>query len=148
MPLENFTVKELVSPKLYKQKGEKAIYKIDSRLITFLEMFRKYTKKPITINNWSWGGHFEGRGYRDSDNSDYNEFSQHSDGRAIDFDVKDWTPKEVNEWIIKNRWIWWVAPITFLEDDVNWVHIDVRYHKYNSLTLWSPKTKTSSIYKR
>jgi hypothetical protein len=148
MKLKNFKVYELVPQSIYEERGDRAIHLIDSRIITFLEMFREYTKSPITINDWYWGGRFDGRGFRDTDNPDYKKYSQHSNGRGIDFDVKGWTPDQVRQWIVKNKDLWWVRPITFVEDDVNWVHIDCRYSEDNSLILWSIKTRQSKVFKR
>lgn len=146
--MEYFCVEEFVPPEVYKERGNKAITVIDTNILRFIENLREALNKPITANNWKWGGSYSYRGYRTSASKHFRKYSQHSFGRALDFDVKGMSAQEVREWIIKNRELDWVKPITFLENSVSWVHIDTRTSEDNSLILWDVNTKQSQIYKR
>lgn len=119
-----FRTEELVSKSTYKARGEKAIQLLDPRLLETLDQLRTNLGKPITINNWIWGGGFQQRGLRTSDAPEYSKYSQHSYGRAADFDVKGMTPTQVRLHVIQNRHLY--PHISFLECGINWVHIDVR----------------------
>jgi len=146
--MKYFKVQEFVSKKFYADRGDKAIYHIDSRAIKFIEELRGVLGKSITINDWSWGGKFQHRGYRTTDSSDYSPHSQHSDGRALDFDVKGMTANEVREFLIANVNNSIMKDVSFIESDCNWVHIDFRYSEFNDLIVWSMKTHKSNTYRK
>lgn len=134
----HFKVQEFVSPAIYKQRGSKSLELMDSRILETMDALRKNLNKPITINNWIWNGDRTQSGYRDVDfygsASTYaNSLSQHKYGRAVDFLVKGMTAGEVRKHILTN--IDKYPHITFLEIDINWVHIDCRN---GELRCWSP----------
>ncbi|EKD9324308.1 hypothetical protein OS347_000733 [Vibrio vulnificus] len=135
-----FKVEELVSKSMFNQRGHKAIELIDERVLMTLDSLRENLNKPITVNNWLWNGSFQQRGLRDrgfyKSDADYvSSLSQHKYGRAVDFDVKNMSAKEVRKHIIENQHLY--PHISFLEVDINWVHFDVRNN--DGLVLWSPK---------
>ena len=135
---KHFKVQELVSPDIFNQRGSKAIELLDPRLLETLDKLREELGRPITINNWLWGGNFKQRGLRDrsfykSDKAYVDSLSQHKYGRAVDFDVKGMSAPEVRKFIYKNREKF--PFITFVETDINWVHIDCRNSEF---TVWSP----------
>ena len=37
---------------------------IDTKLIKVLDQLREHFNRPITVNNWMWGGNLEQRGLR------------------------------------------------------------------------------------
>ncbi|ELH4810082.1 hypothetical protein Q9X96_003116 [Vibrio vulnificus] len=134
-----FKVEELVSKSMFNQRGQKAVELIDERVLMTLDSLRTNLGKPITVNNWLWGGDFQQRGLRDrgfyKSDADYvSSLSQHKYGRAVDFDVKGLSAKEVRKHIIENQHLY--PHISFLEVDINWVHFDCRNN--DELTLWSP----------
>lgn len=149
MELNNFVVEEFVPKELYELMGDHSICCMNQDLITFIVNLRKTLGKPITINTWKWGGSFNSRGIRLPGSEYYSATSQHSEGNALDFDVSGMFADEVRNWIIANRDLPWVKPITFLEDGVNWVHVDVGLtygRSLNRLILWHVKTEKSVIY--
>ncbi|MEL4402212.1 D-Ala-D-Ala carboxypeptidase family metallohydrolase [Shewanella algae] len=124
---KHFKIYELVDRKTYNDRGEKAWQLFDPRLLKLLDQLRELFDAPITINNWYWGGQFSNRGLRTSASPYYRPYSQHSFGRAVDFDVKGLTADQSREKIIEwfNNGILEIDSIT-LELGVNWVHLDVR----------------------
>jgi len=149
MKLTKFVVEEFVPRELYNLMGDHAICCMDEELITFIINLRQTLNRPITINTWKWGGRFTSRGIRLPGSTYYSATSQHSEGKALDFDVAGMPASEVRSWIISNRDLVWVKPITFIEDGVNWVHIDVGLthgRSKDKLILWHVKTKNSVVY--
>lgn len=146
MKLNHFKAYELVPRKVYEDRGEKAIQLMDRELLVFIDKLRETLDRSITINNWKWGGPFQYRGLRTPDSDVYSQYSQHSFGKALDFDVKGMTAKQVRQWIIDNRHLDWVKPIGFIEDGVNWVHVDTRPTDNFSLVVWHVKTGETEVY--
>lgn len=146
--MKYFIVEELVPESVFNLIGESALKLMEPSLITFIENMRIHFGKPITINNWKWGGQFSQRGLRTKDSEFYNATSQHSFGKALDFDIEGLTAQEVRDWVIENRKLDWVKPIGFIEDEVNWVHVDIRPTKNSVLLLWHPKTHKIKLYNR
>lgn len=175
MQIKNFSVKEFVSPETYSLHGEKAITMIDKELLLFIENFHPFCAKhfegkiSIVINNWSWGGEFSQRGLRDfqyylnkltyklkrtptvKEAADYynKSRSQHKFGRALDFDVYlhgvRINPEEIRQLIIDNRHLYWIQAISFIEDGVNWVHVDTRATN-DFLVVWHVSTGEVKTY--
>lgn len=146
--MRNFKIQELVPKKVYEDRGEKAIQLLDKSLILFIDNLRSHLGKPITINNWLWGGDLQYRGLRTPDSDVYSKYSQHSYGRAVDFDVKGMSAEEVRHFLVQHRYFHWIEPVTFIEDDVSWVHVDVRTGTNGELWLWSPETAQTKVIKR
>ncbi len=146
--MKHFKVQELVSESVYNVRGERSIQLIDNRITTFLDELREALQASITCNDWLWGGKYSWRGLRTSDSEDFSQYSQHTFGRAIDFKVKGMSAEEVRQWIIKNRNLWWVKPISFIEGEVSWVHVDVRNLGSDDIWLWGKKSKETTVYKR
>lgn len=123
MKAKYFKIEELVSEKVLNELGEELCWGlIDERLIKTLDSIREHFGKPIVVNNWKNKGDYKDRGFR-SETSTGAKYSQHKFGRAVDFDVVGLTAREVRTNIMKN-----IEKFPFLkrmEDDVNWVHIDV-----------------------
>ncbi|MBF84570.1 MAG: hypothetical protein CL489_08860 [Acidobacteria bacterium] len=138
---KKFTVKELVPPEVYEARGEKALELIDVRIVMILDHLREKLDKPITVNSWSWGGHYSQSGLRDvghygSSEKYFNSFSQHKYGRGVDFRVKGMTAEEVRQYIYDHKDEGALKYVTFVEEDVSWVHVDVR--NCERITRWSP----------
>lgn len=132
MKCRYFELHELVSKQVLSKYGDICWQFFDPRLLEMLDWLREELKKPITINNWKWGGNFDERGLRcnqdtlvlvkTSEGEIY--MSPHIQGQAADFDVHGMTSSEVRSWIIEHQII---LPYSIrLEANVNWVHLDVR----------------------
>ncbi len=127
-----FSIKELVSKAVYLKYGETAWQFFDIRLLETLLFIREELGLPITINDWSWGGSFDERGYRENTCDivlgktikGLIYCSAHVAGQGIDFDVEGITAQEVRDWLIANQ-DKLPYPIR-LEEGVSWVHLDVR----------------------
>lgn len=117
---KNFALKELVSPEIFKQYGDKAWEFFDERLLRNLQFLRD-NLGPIKVND---GVTFKYRGF---DACEYRKegVSQHNHGRAIDCDVIGMSAQKVREWIFKNQ-DRLPEPNCWIEDNVAWLHIDVR----------------------
>jgi hypothetical protein len=138
---EFFTSPDPEKEKMYKDflnlTGEKiARQNIDNRIPLVLEHIReKLGNKAIHINS----------GWRFMDNIKRPFASQHPLGRAVDFTIEGYDPKEVRLWIVSQ----WADDkklqiIRGIEDteDMNWVHIDCR--NSNRLYWFSPSGKSVS----
>lgn len=145
-----FEIYELVPKKVYEDRGNKAFELIDKDLLMFINMLRSELDKPITVNDWFWGGRFSQRGLRTPEAKEFKPYSQHSFGRALDFNVKGMSAAEVREWIIEHRDLDWVKPITFMEDEdgIERVHVDTRYSETGDLVLYNVPKGTARIFKR
>lgn len=95
---------------------------IDSRLVQADQMLRNEFG-PTVINNWWNGGLREWSGLRLPDTPYYSFTSQHSFGRASD-KLYNVPAEQVREYIKKH---WKALGITCIEDNVSWVHSDIRY---------------------
>lgn len=128
-----FNIKELVDPDVYSKYGESSWRFIDKNLLDCLLVVREGIGKPISINNWSYGGNYTQRGLRHnmsplvaSKNRIY--LSAHIFGKAVDFDVSGMTAIEVRKWIVDNQEKF---PCKLrLERNLNkkpisWVHLDI-----------------------
>lgn len=128
-----FGAKELVDPTVYRKYGDSSIQFICPMLQETLFILRHNLKKPITINNWAFGGRFTQRGLRTNVsamvlNKNYLYLSAHMFGKAVDFDVKGMTACEVRQWIVDNADLF---PYQIrLERNlkgkpISWIHLDI-----------------------
>lgn len=126
-----FTIEELVSDNVYRKYGDKSWEFIDIRLIETIDKLREVFNKPITINNWKWGGSLKQRGLRANkdeivaNKKDY-YISQHCLGKAVDFNVKGLSSKEVYDFILENKDKFpYITRIEDINKTPTWVHIDL-----------------------
>ena len=158
--LKHFKAYELVDKETFDIHGEKSYTMFSQGIIHFLtnihaDLTNHYGGKVrIVINDWKWKGEFSFRGlrtvkYYDSVKAFNKSRSQHKYGSAIDFDVyidgKRISPAEIRALLIKWRNNY---AITFIENGVNWVHVDTRPTTNNVLILWDVHTGKSQIFKR
>ena len=129
-----FKIEELVSRKVYKKYGERSWQFIDPTLIKVIDLIREHFNAPVTINNWLWGGNLEQRGLRTNCDEIVKEkteantlyVSQHCLGRAVDFNVKGLSSREVYEEILKNKEKFClISRIENIKNTPNWCHVDV-----------------------
>lgn len=127
-----FDIQELVCKHVYNKFGDNAWQFFDDRLLETLLVIREKLGKPVTVNNWKLGGNLTQRGLRcnvcqlvaEKTRLKKVYMSAHSQGTAVDFDVKGMTALDVRNWIKDNQ-ILLPYPIR-LEQDVTWVHMDMR----------------------
>lgn len=127
---KHFGLKELACPHIYAKFGDMCWQFFDIRLLETIDFVRDKLG-PMYVNNWDIDGAFDERGFRCiqcslvksaiKDNRLY--VSPHMLGKAVDFDILGMTAQEVREWLIANQGY---LPYNIrLEDNVNWVHLDV-----------------------
>jgi len=128
-----FKVGELVGSRTHRASGENAWYYLDYRLLYTLLIIREKLGKPITINK----GRQKQRGLRSIaqqmvKNKVYKNklyLSMHLFGKAVDFDVKGMTAKQVRGWIRANEELF---PFKIrLEGGVSWCHVDTKWMDKN-----------------
>jgi hypothetical protein len=107
---------------------------LDERLIKSDQGLRN-TFGPVTINNWWDGGERNWSGIRTPDSPYYSPTSQHTSGRASDKLFSRISAYEVREFI---KAMHFSLGITCIEDNVSWVHSDVRWVKNNELLIIQP----------
>lgn len=135
---KHFAIHELVPPKVYMARGEKAWELIDVNLIRLIDAMREEFGRA-TINNYKWGGDREWSGLRTPESPWYSANSQHTFGRAVDILFQDISAADVRKRMTENpdKWIA-ICPMITLEDDVSWVHIDVRNNTSEGIRLFKP----------
>jgi|TARA_Y100000310_G_scaffold102238_1_gene100446 hypothetical protein len=143
---KNFVIQEYVPPELYEYIGDdlnKFYRYIDPRLVELGQEIRDHFNKSMTINNWSRNGKFQYRGWRPFDyykspTRNKLKVSQHQMGRAIDFTIKgidsDIIRAELLLLFEKGKF----QNIGALEDDVSWVHADIRYRPFDGILVFKP----------
>ena len=134
----NFGIKELVSKSVYDKFGEQSWQFLDSRLLKNIQYIREKTGLSVLVNNYGKGLEFRGfdpkkdyGGYREN-------CSQHTMGRALDFNIANWTTLQTHAWI-KANYLSFPEPCITLEnptDTASWTHMDVRYRDYNGTILF------------
>ena len=130
MKPKHFKLHELVCDHIYKKYGEQAWQFIDPRLIITIDTIREQIGKPITINNYKWGGNDTQSGVRcnmcnlvkSKTDKGIVYMSGHQEGQAVDFSVEGMSAEAVRNWLATELLPY---PIR-LEADVSWVHLDVR----------------------
>ena len=137
---DNFWLDEYIPKHLYEQFWQRShilIGLLDRRLIIADQLLRDKFG-PVTINNWWYGGNRNWSGIRTIESPYYSQTSQHSWGRASDKIFKEVSADEVRTYI---KGLYEELGITCIEEDVSWVHSDVRWTKSSELLLVYPLNK-------
>jgi hypothetical protein len=98
-----FQIQELVPKEVYASQGMRAWDLLDKRAIETLDWLRENIGRPITVNNWMWGGSNQLRGYRPKGCLIGAPQSAHKEGMAFDFSVDGWTDEQTKAWIEANK---------------------------------------------
>lgn len=133
-----FTIQELVGPNEFETVPAWKLWQaFDYRLLWLADHLRSIFG-PCTVNNWVWGGMYKESGLRVPGMISYSPWSQHTRGRALDLKFSKYHAEEVREWL-KTQMnhgykIQQVVDSVTVEEDVPWVHVDVRNNKkgYNT----------------
>jgi hypothetical protein len=134
---KNLWLDEYIPSELYhefKSKPHILTGLLDRRLIMADQMLRDHFG-PVTINNWWDEGSRNWSGIRTESSSYYSYTSQHTWGRASDKIFKDVTAQEVREYI---KGMYEELGITCIEENVSWVHSDVRWTRSTELLIVYP----------
>lgn len=134
----SFEVYELVDKETYQRLGEKSWWMLNEKAVKGLFELRKAIGKPITVNNWFWGGSLENRGYRSIYSTVGGKFSQHRVGNAFDINVKGMTPLQVYDFILENYTTFGITTIEHKDYTPTWTHIDFRPTNQKELLIVKP----------
>lgn len=98
---------------------------------------------PAIINNWKNNGDFQQRGMRTPESEYYNPGSMHSlrSNRlvgACDLSFSDYTAEEIREDIKKRESEGESMPFTRMEDEVTWIHVDVKETGLDKVYFFKP----------
>ncbi len=126
---KHFKLQELVPANIFNTFGETAWQFLDKRMLMNLDFIRNTLGLAVNVN----GKQFNYRGY--DDGGYRTNQSQHRFGRAVDFDVVGMTAQQFREWI-KLNYQKLPEPNVWIEDEVTWVHMDVRYSDKLGLYLF------------
>lgn len=134
----HFKLEELVPANIYAARGERSIELLDWRIVYSLDCIREFLDIPLTVNTWLWQGQTQYRGFRppNSESSQGAPLSQHKFGRAIDFVSKKMSAEDMRQKIVQANRLF--PYITYMEDEVNWVHIDCRQSDKRGIHLFKP----------
>jgi hypothetical protein len=139
----HFKAVELVPKAIYnkhKSRGDNWFWQtvFDERLLIVIDTIRT-AFGPMTINDWSWAGTSQYRGFRPPNCGVGATLSQHRFGRAADLIAKDIHPDLIRDEIIdhQNEEIWGL--VGGLEMNISWLHVDVRQRgKDGKISLFYP----------
>lgn len=137
---KNIKIEEIIPQATYKKLGDRSIILMDMRIILTKQFIRDRFGVPLRINSWHINGNRNWSGLRTPDSPYYNEFSQHSYGRAIDsipivVNSED-IVNEIREDIIVNYdRLYKPLGVGAIELDVSWLHIDTRINLDGKLVL-------------
>lgn len=123
----NIDIRELVPKDVYLKYGDGSVRFIDHRLPAILERIRELCGgKPMTLNDWYYGGRFNLRGFRPANCTIGAVKSQHKLGKASDFTIKGMTADQVRDVIRLNSVELMQMGLTRIEIGISWVHIDLK----------------------
>ena len=124
---ENFAIHELVPPKVYQKRGEKAWELLDPRLLITLDRLRE-RYGPIRVNDYGYRnpGNRQWSWLRTPGSPHFSPTSQHTFGRAADCLFSDVEVEQVRKDILANPDDHAFKLINSIELDVSWLHVDVR----------------------
>ncbi len=149
---DNFA-KEVLTPTVYKQHGEKGLRLMDERILWFLDEFRSYVDVPLTVNTYSSGV------YTQSGLRDINFYgtqakmdaslSDHKMGRAVDVKASKGGVWLREMFIAKEEYFHDKYGINFIEVSpvlsggeyvtMNWAHFGIQTRFDEEVLYWSPK---------
>lgn len=136
---EHFTIQEFFSESMCKKYREDQLWSfLDVRLLSNLLFIRKVRGLPITINNWSTGGGFSQRGFRENTcNIVYEKTvagklycSAHTRGAAVDFNESHASAENTRNWLEdQSEALPYPCRLEWKKngEPISWVHLDVDY---------------------
>lgn len=137
-----FKIHELVGRWTYRIHGDRAWKFFSTDALHALLITREGINRPMTINNWKWGGRFSQRGLRTNLQNIFKQFfrsgklylSGHVLGEAFDFDVDGMNSEAVRGWIIDHAYKY---PMKIRLENlkngrpINWTHLDTIQEPHN-----------------
>lgn len=135
---KHFDLRELVSPDIYEQRGQRAWEVLNPAALVTVDELRDYFG-PITINDWLWGGSYKLSGMRPFDTSIGARFSMHKYGGANDLKPKRLTVQEMYKSILdKPERFPRLRVMENIDATPTWLHMDVRNHTRSGIWIINP----------
>lgn len=137
---KHFSIQELVDRDTYAKYGQSSIWFLDPVALKVLDAIRNRFGSTV-VNDWSWGGNNQYRGFRPPDCKIGASFSQHRFGRGFDSNSKNATPDEVRADILANQEYWLDKGLTTIEDgafSAGWLHFDTRITGISKIFVVKP----------
>lgn len=125
----HFYLDELIDPITYSELGEKAIEKIDKKLIDILEYIRTEIGKPVAVNTWATGGQYKESGLRNPNTTTGAKRSAHKEGKAVDVKIAGMDAGEFYDWCLQNKQELYNLGVREIEDHKytpTWTHLGTR----------------------
>jgi hypothetical protein len=122
---KNYSVECFVDKATYQQFGIKSWQFLSPDILFAYDTISKFYGKKLVCNNWREGGNFQYRGLRPQGCGVGAPYGAHYRGGALDFNVPDVAPPQVQLDLVKNAELW--PQITRMEDITatpTWTHID------------------------
>jgi len=132
----HFKTEEFVPESIFAARGEKSLELMDARILYTADCLREFLGVPLIINTWLWNGSTQYRGFRPQGIGVGSALSQHKYGRALDFVSKKMTAEQMRLKILECSKLF--PYITFMENKVNWVHVDNRSSQHEGIHLFNP----------
>lgn len=134
----NFVVQELVPPDVYQALGDRAWELLDYRAVFTLQQLRDHLG-PITVNNWHTGGSYKESGLRSPFTNTGAKFSQHKFGRAFDCKFRNYTPRQVADYVLARPSEFpYLTTIENPDATPTWFHFDTRNHGRQGVWIVNP----------
>lgn len=151
-PSRFFCIEELVHPDILKKEGEARCWeRLDFNMLLMITKLRIRLNIPLIINTYHRGGYRKYSGLRPPPCSPapegspkqkcltekelkYKSFSMHIFGKAYDIVSKDMSAEEMRKHILENQDFY--NYITYIEDNVDWLHIDGRNSTFDKIHLF------------
>lgn len=138
MKSAHLIIQDLISPELFRERGEAAWELIDSRLVLTLDQIWDATG-PFVVNDWHQGGKYKESGLRSWGSATGAPLSQHKFGRAADVKSRLMRTKDLHEFLLANASKF--PFLTTLEDvhsTPTWVHVDCRNNQTAGVRVVKP----------
>lgn len=136
LPPMFFSYEDMVQKEKHLQRGWEIL---DNKLLITIDIVREIIGHPLICNTWFQDGSRENCGYRAKNSSVGAYFSQHKEGKAVDLICSKMSAEEMRQKIIANQ-DKLPYPIR-MEDDVTWLHIDVKDIDYKGKKIYLFKAK-------
>jgi hypothetical protein len=124
--LPHFIIEELVDKQTFEQFGENSWWFLDEKALATLVAMRE-AFGPLTVNNWHLGGSYQYSGFRHPLCSIGAQLSQHKFGRAFDVKSKNFTPEQMQSFILANpKRFPYITTMENAKHTKTWLHFDTR----------------------
>ena len=137
--LPYFTLEELIDQKTFEQFGDNAWWFLDEKALETLVALRE-TFGALTVNNWHLGNNYQQSGFRHPQSKVGATLSQHKFGRAFDVKSKNYTPVQMQAFILANPERFpYITTMENAKHTKTWLHFDTRLRSERSVVIFDLK---------